>query len=130
MSAILLVEHDFTVRRALADLLTASGHRVDSVAMPGEALHRLAGADLLILDMDGPREGALTALDEIRAARPDIPVVATASATWHGWRMLSTAMRLGTDDFLTKPFDRDEVSVTIPSALARGHLVAEAAAAA
>jgi two-component system response regulator AtoC len=130
MSAILLVEHDPTVRRALADLLTASGHRVDSVATAGEAVHRLAGADLLILDMDGPRESSFAAFDQVRAARPDIPVVATASATWHGWKTLSTAMRLGTDDFLTKPFDDDEVSLTIRGALVRGHLIAEAEAAA
>lgn len=130
MSAILLVEHDLTVRRALADLLTASGHRVESVAMPGEALHRLAGADLLILDMDGPRESTFPVFDQIRAARPDIPVVATASATWHGWKTLSTAMRLGTDDFLTKPFDDDEVALTIRSALAQAHRIAERPAAA
>jgi DNA-binding response OmpR family regulator len=129
MSVILLVEHDFTVRRALVDLLTAGGHHVDSVALPGEALHRLARADLLILDMDGPGESTFAAFDQIRAARPDIPVVATASATWHGWKTLSTAMRLGTDDFLTKPFDEGEVALTIRSALAGGHPADVAAAA-
>jgi DNA-binding NtrC family response regulator len=129
MSAILLVEHDFTARRALADLLTASGHDVVSVAMPHEALDALARAELLVFDMDGPREYALAVLDQIRAAQPDIPVVVTASATWHGWRTVSTAMRLGADDFLTKPFDQDEVCQTIRSTLARERLVTAATAA-
>jgi DNA-binding response OmpR family regulator len=120
MSAILLVENDLAARRALADLLTASGHEVVPVAKPAEALQHLRRADLLILDMDGPRESILADLDRIRAARADLPVVATASATWHGWRALSTAMRLGSDDLLTKPFDEEEVSRIVRSALAKG----------
>ena len=130
MRKILIVEHDFGTRGILADLLAAHGHRVDAVATADEALHRLASADLLILDMDGPRESIVAALDQIRAARPDMPVVATASATWHGWRTLSTAIRLGTDDFLTKPFDEEEVALTIRSTLARGDLFARTEAAA
>jgi DNA-binding response OmpR family regulator len=118
MSVILLVEHDAAVRGALAELLVARGHDVVPAAAPDEALHRITDADLLILDMDGPRESALAALDEVKVARPDISVVATASATLHGWRTLITAMRLGADDFLTKPFDADEVSLALRTMLA------------
>jgi len=128
MSAILLVEHDDAARRTLADLLTASGHAVVAVASGHEALDRLAAADLLILDMDGPREDGLAALDHMRAARPDIPIVVTASATLHGWRTVSTAMRLGTDEFLTKPFDEEEVSLTIRRALTKESAVGATAA--
>jgi DNA-binding response OmpR family regulator len=129
MSAILLVEHDAAVRGALADLLTAQGHHVASVAMPEEALSRLADAELLLLDMDGPTESAFAALDQARATRPDIAVVATASATLHGWKTLITAMRLGADDFLTKPFEDDELSLALRGALARNAPAASTAAA-
>jgi DNA-binding response OmpR family regulator len=124
MSTILLVEHDSGARQAITDILTASGYDVVSVAGREEGLLPLPDADLLILDMDGPYENTLAAFDQIRAARPDIPVVATAAATWRGWETLSAAMRLGADDFLTKPFEEDEVSQTVQGALARGRLMA------
>ena len=38
-------------------------------------------------------------------------------------------MRLGADDFLTKPFEEDEVSQTVRGTLARGRLMATEAAA-
>jgi DNA-binding response OmpR family regulator len=104
MSTVLLVEHDPDARQAITGMLTASGHDVVSIADDEEALMRSPHADLVILDMEGPYENTLAALDQIRAARPDTPVVVTAAATWRGWQTLSTAMRLGADDFLTKPF--------------------------
>jgi DNA-binding NtrC family response regulator len=116
MATILLVEQDADecdgfVRAVAAD------HRVIAVAALDDAWASLVDADLLIVDLGQSNDANLTVLDRVRALRPELPVVITATATLHGWQLLRTGMRLGAREFLTKPFDEAEVRQTIRSAM-------------
>jgi DNA-binding NtrC family response regulator len=116
MAMILLVEQDPVERdsfvRAVAD-----AHRVIAVSALGEAWASLVDADILVVGLEQSQDADLTILDRVDALRPGLPVVLTAPATLHGWQMLRTGMRLGARDFLTKPFDEQEVGQTIRLAL-------------
>jgi DNA-binding NtrC family response regulator len=112
MHTILLVERDAGDRAAFVGAIDG-GHRVIAVGDLGEAWEALDRADLLVVGLEQSDEADLTILDRVQAARPDLPVVLTAPATLHGWRLLRAGMRLGARDFLTKPFDPDEVRQTV-----------------
>lgn len=112
MTTILLVERNEGERTKFVDAV-GPAVRVIAAGALGDAWERLAEADLLVVGLEQSEDAGLTVLDRVRAARPDLPVVLTAPATLHGWRLLRSGMRLGAHDFLTKPFDPDEVRQTM-----------------
>jgi two-component system response regulator MprA len=71
--------------------------------------------------MDG-----LTVLRRLRSVDPALPVLLLTARDTVGDRV--TGLDLGADDYLTKPFDLDELLARLRSLLRRGALVAEAAA--
>lgn len=112
MSTILLVEQDASERDAFVRAVGA-GYRVIAVGALSEAWANLVDADVLVVGLEQSADADLTILDRVHALRPGLPVVLTAPATLHGWQMLRAGMRLGAREFLTKPFDEQEVSQTI-----------------
>ena len=115
MLTILLVEQDGAERDRFVRAIAAD-HRVIAVAALDDAWASLVDADLLIVDLVQSGDANLTVLDRVRALRPELPVVITATATLQGWRLLRTGMQLGAREFLTKPFDDAEVRQTVRTA--------------
>ena len=113
MSTIVLIETDAAERECFVH---AAGpeHRVVAVDSFDDPKADIADADLLVVGL-GPDGMDLTVLDRVFALRSDLPVVITAPATLHGWQLLRSGMRLGAREFLTKPFDEQEVAQTIQS---------------
>jgi DNA-binding NtrC family response regulator len=118
MSTVLLVERDVAERDCVVRAIGAE-HRVIAVDALEQAWAKLAEADLLIVGLEQSDDADLTVLDRVHALRPGLPVVLTAAASLHGWQLLRTGMRLGAHDFLTKPFDEQEVRQTIALVLQR-----------
>jgi DNA-binding NtrC family response regulator len=118
MSTVLLVERDVAERDGVVRAIGAE-HRVIAVDALEQAWAKLAEADLLIVGLEQSDDADLTVLDRVHALRPGLPVVLTAATTLHGWQLLRTGMRLGAHDFLTKPFDEQEVRQTITLVLQR-----------
>jgi DNA-binding NtrC family response regulator len=118
MAVILLVERDAAECDSFVGAV-ATEHRVIAVATLGDAWASLTDADVLVVGLEQSADADLTILDRVRALRPGLPVVITAPATLHGWQLLRTGMRLGAREFLSKPFDDDEVRQTVRTALER-----------
>ena len=112
---VLVADDDPDLNALVATRLTARGYEVISVADGSEALDSieqrrvLAPADLpdlLFLDVSMPTMGGLDVLARVRAQRLDVAVIIM---TAHGSEGVAIdAMRRGADDYLRKPFARDE----------------------
>jgi DNA-binding NtrC family response regulator len=72
--------------------------------------------DLILLDIALPNPDGLTLLKQFREAEPSLPIIMLTAT-----RMVRTAvdaMKMGATDYLNKPFDIDELRLTIAKALA------------
>jgi len=114
---ILIVDDEANVRKVLGTLLEQSGYattRADS----GEAaldLVRASDPDLVVTDLKMPGMDGLELLRRLRDDFPEIPVVLL---TAHGTvENAVEAMKRGAHDFLTKPFDRDQVVEIVAKAI-------------
>ena len=111
MGRILLVDDDPGVLFALCELLEARGCDVITASSGHEALGRLDDVDVVATDLAMPGLSGLDLLEQVRARDPELPVILI---TAHGSeRAAVAAMKKGAYDYLTKPFDNDEVCYSI-----------------
>jgi DNA-binding NtrC family response regulator len=107
---ILLVEDEANMRRVLSALLSRDGHEIVEVANGALALERLEAGpavDAVLTDLRMPQLNGLELLAEIRERWAELPVVLL---TAHGTVGSAVeALKQGAFDYLTKPFDPDEV---------------------
>jgi two-component system response regulator AtoC len=106
---ILLVDDDAAITTVLGSLLKQEGYGVLTAASGGEALALLdkRPVDAVVTDLRMPGMDGMALLRRVAQAWPEVPVVVLSA---HGTVALAVdAMKGGAADFLTKPFDRDEV---------------------
>jgi CheY-like chemotaxis protein len=107
--SILVVEDDSVTRETVGSVLEEEGYRVVLARNGAEALLAVAEdkPDLVLTDMNMPGLDGLAVLGGVRARHPDLPVVMfTADQTANTER---EARRLGADDFISKPFNLDDM---------------------
>jgi two-component system response regulator AtoC len=115
LSAILLVDDEPGVLFTLSELLTERGHRVLSARSGDEALGKLDEADAVLTDLSMPGMDGLELMGHIAQRDASLPVILL---TAHGSeRVAVAAMKQGAYDYLSKPFDIDEIAVVIERAL-------------
>jgi DNA-binding NtrC family response regulator len=122
---ILIVDDEKPIRRILSVLLAERRHRVTDVGSGEEALAVLAEAkpDLVLLDLRLPGIDGLETLKLLRAQSPRLDVVMmTAFGTISS---AVEAMRRGACDYIAKPFDNDELLMTVDRALELRRLSSE-----
>jgi len=122
---ILVCEDDNVQREIIHDILEQVGYRVDAVGAGEEALARMADAPyhLLLTDLRMQGMNGIELLHEARRLRPETAVVVmTAYATV---QTAVKAMKEGAVDYLAKPFDKDELVLTVSNAIARVSLEEE-----
>ena len=118
---VLVVEDDPDLSRLMATHLASEGYDVARAPEAAAALE-LVGAgcvDVVVLDLMLPRisgDGLLVRLREREGTR-DLPVI-VVSAKDEVWTRVDL-LRLGADDYLTKPFDLDELTARIEALLRR-----------
>lgn len=116
---VFVVDDDLSVRRSLTRLLTAAGYEVETCASAREFLEREAhvGPSCLVLDVRMPGLTGLDVQAALAGAGRRTPIV---FVTGHGDISMSvTAMKRGAVDFLTKPFDAEDLLAAIERAVAR-----------
>ncbi len=114
---ILLADDDSSVRRVLQFKLEKKGFKVDVAADGREALEAIKSApyDLLLSDIRMPEMDGIELLNEAKAAQPNMKVILiTAHATVN---QAVQAVKLGAFDYITKPFEDEELFVAIEKAL-------------
>ncbi|RMH18805.1 MAG: sigma-54-dependent Fis family transcriptional regulator [Acidobacteria bacterium] len=125
MANVLIVDDEERIRGILALLLRDHRHRVAEAASGEEALALAASfhPDLVLLDLNMPGLDGLETLRRLQASRPEADVIImTAYGTI---RSAVEAMRSGAFDYLTKPFDNDELLLLVDRALNLRRLSAE-----
>ena len=107
----------------LADLLSqALRHEGWETATAKDGLDALAKAtsfhpDVVILDVQMPRMDGLETLERLRARDPELPVLFLTARDAVADRV--QGLRAGADDYVTKPFDLDEVAARVEGLLRR-----------
>ncbi|MGH9870568.1 MAG: sigma-54-dependent transcriptional regulator [Candidatus Polarisedimenticolia bacterium] len=116
---ILIADDDPDIREVLSDRLMAEGFAVQTAGDGAEALAmvRADPPDVLLLDLMMPKIGGMEVLDTLRNEGLDVTaLVITAAGTV---ARAVEAMKKGAYDFLTKPFDPQQVLLTVRKALER-----------
>jgi len=116
---ILVVEDDRTLRQALVFNLEREGYDVRS-AVDGEqalAAARDGGLDLMLLDLMLPGMSGLEVLRTMRAEGIDTPVVILSAKGSEVDRVVG--LKVGADDYVSKPFSRPELLARVESVLRR-----------
>ena len=123
---ILIVEDDDAIATGLALNLKLAG-RATSIARDGEqALDQIAAEDfaLVLLDINLPRRNGFEVLSALRATDNLVPVIVISARQGEFDKV--NALRLGADDYVTKPFALAELLARIEAVLRRAHPAAAA----
>jgi DNA-binding NtrC family response regulator len=121
---VLIVDDEPGVRESLRMVLK-EGYEPLAVGSSGDALETLAATtvDVVLLDIVMPGMDGMQLLEELRVRFPNLPIVMlTATKTV---KTAVGAMKLGAFDYITKPFDVDELRVILDKATERAELVRE-----
>jgi DNA-binding response OmpR family regulator len=116
---VLVVEDDAALARALRDGFEYEGYAV-RVACDGDEGLRLARTgeiDLIVLDVMLPRVSGLEICRQLRAASDDVPIILLTARSQEVDKV--QGLRLGADDYLTKPFAFDELVARVEAVLRR-----------
>jgi two-component system KDP operon response regulator KdpE len=115
---ILLVDDEVSIQRAVAPLLRSRGYEVDTAATGGDALKsvRAHPPDLIVLDLGLPDIEGTEVCRRIRAESA-VPIVVLSARGAEADKV--TALDLGADDYVTKPFGPEELLARIRVALRR-----------
>lgn len=121
---ILIVDDESAICSVLADLLEDPCTTIDLVYDGKTALSKATERyDLALLDLSLPGATGLDILKKIKENYPDTPVIIMTA--YASIQTAIQAMRQGAYDFITKPFDLDEVQILVERALERKRLIDE-----
>ncbi|MBO9712203.1 response regulator transcription factor [Sphingomonas sp.] len=122
-ATVLIVDDEPQIRRLLQGTLTRAGYRIAEAGSGRQAIEALADVqpDVVLLDLGLPDRDGLELIPAIRKqSRAAVLIVSAREAT----EQKVTALDLGAVDYVTKPFDTDELLARVRAAL-RGRIGAE-----
>ena len=116
---ILLVEDEPALRLTLGDRLRSEGYDVDCAATGGDGLDKATRLpfDLVILDVMLPGRNGLSVCEEIRAAGLITPVLMLTAKGATADKV--AGLKIGADDYVTKPFEMQELVARVEALLRR-----------
>ena len=116
---ILVVDDDARLRGLLKDFLSGKGYRVTAAPSAAAARKVMDGLsfDALVLDVMMPGETGLAFVERLRGEIGQIPVLMLSALAESGDRI--AGLSSGSDDYLTKPFEPQELLLRLQSLLRR-----------
>ncbi len=116
---ILLIEDEPGLVLTLSDLLVAEGYSVESATDGLTGLARASGErfDLIILDLMLPGKNGLEVCRELRQQGRDVAILMLTAKTQLVDRVVG--LKIGADDYLTKPFEPPELLARVEALLRR-----------
>ncbi len=118
---ILLVEDEPSLVLTLSDRLESEGYAVETVGDGENALARLrqAAFDLVLLDVNLPGKNGFDVCKELRKMGKQLPVLMLTARRQVVDKVVG--LKLGADDYLTKPFDMAELLARVEALLRRAN---------
>ena len=112
---ILIIDDEAPIRRLLRGAIERGGWRADEAgtAADGLAMARRPGCEVVLLDLGLPDRDGIELVPLLKAADRAVVVLSARDATSEK----VAALDLGADDYVTKPFDTDELLARIRAAL-------------
>jgi len=122
MASILIVDDDQNVRRVLRDLLDKEGFNVSTAPDVDQALPFIDAQDLelILTDLKMPGKSGMDLLTLCHERRPAVPVIMISA--FGSVEAAVTAMKKGAYDFITKPFDENELMNVIEKAISESEM--------
>jgi putative nucleotidyltransferase with HDIG domain len=122
---ILIADDEEALREVLGSLLEGVGYRWFAVSSGREAALEITRDtyDLVLSDLLMPGMDGLKLLEHMQAHDPDIPVILVTAM--HDLSVALKAMRNGAYDYILKPFEKEQLYVSVRRALEHRRLVRE-----
>jgi len=116
---ILIVEDEEALRMTLIDRLVSEGYDVDVASDGQQGLDKATqkAFDLVLLDVMLPRKSGFDVCRDIRAAGMAVPILMLTARGQSVDKILG--LKIGADDYVTKPFDTMELLARIEALLRR-----------
>ena len=116
---ILLVDDEAGLRRTLSDRLRKEGYHVDTAAngLIASEMARKSDYDLIILDLNLPAKNGLEVCQDLRREGKNVAVLMLTARDAVADKI--TGLKLGADDYMTKPFESAELMARIEALLRR-----------
>ena len=110
---ILIVEDELNLHEALKLNLEMEGYEVTSAFDGNEALKKVENAyfDLIIMDIMLPELDGISVTESIRVHNNEVPILMLSAKNTPADKVLG--LKKGADDYLTKPFNLDELLIRI-----------------
>lgn len=116
---LLVVDDDRRIRSLLENYLTRNGFRVTVAANAAEARQSLQGLvfDAIVLDVMMPGETGTRFAEGLRRNKMDVPILMLSALADSADRI--RGLEAGSDDYLTKPFEPEELLLRLRNLLRR-----------
>jgi two-component system, NtrC family, response regulator AtoC len=128
-SSILVVDDEPSMLGYMRTLLELDSHRVETASSGEDALQRVRRdpqPNVVLLDLLMPGWDGLETLEKMREVRPNLKVVMLSCVS--DTRKVVQAIRLGAQDYLTKPFNKAELDGVLRHCFQNQQMLEEACA--
>ncbi|MFN3135063.1 MAG: sigma-54-dependent transcriptional regulator [Candidatus Kryptonium sp.] len=118
-SRILVVDDEETLRYLLSSELAAEGYEVETAGDGDEAIESIKQKDydVVLLDIKMPRVDGFEVLRFIKQNKPEIKVIMLTA--YADVKNAIEALKLGASDFVSKPYDLEDILTSINRALGK-----------
>jgi DNA-binding NtrC family response regulator len=119
---VLVVDDELDIRESLEILLSSEGYSVDQAQNAAEGLQKMemSGYDLVLLDLMMPDRSGMDVLQEVRQRDRETPIFMITA--YGSVEAAVHALKLGANDYFSKPWDNEKLLIEIDRMIARRRL--------